>query len=117
MRPDGQEAQTARGELERVLASAGFVRNERLCRSLRFVVERHLEGRSQEIKESTIAVEVFGRIPDYDPKRDPIVRTEASRLRARLSQYYMEEGKSDPLIIELPRGGYVPVFRQAHAVW
>lgn len=105
------ELQAARSELERVLASPGFARNERLSRFLRYVVERHLEGRDSEIKESLLAIEVFGRPPDYDPKQDPIVRTEASRLRARLSEYYVGEGKDDPLVIELPKGGYVPAFR------
>src|ERR1700704_820642 len=109
------EGQAARRELERLLESALFIRNERLSRFLRFVVEARLEGRTQELKESVVAIEVFGRKPDYDPRRDPIVRTEATRLRARLSQYYTAEGRGDPLVIELPRGGYIPVFRQADA--
>ena len=109
------ESQAARRQLERVLASPGFARNERLSWFLRFVVERHLEGRDQELKESLIAIEVFGRPAGYDSKQDPIVRTEASRLRARLSEYYLGEGKGDSLAIELPKGGYVPVFRPAVA--
>src|SRR5262245_7156084 len=82
-----------------------------MSRFLRFVVERHLEGRDQELKESLIAIEVFGRLPGYDSKQDPIVRTEASRLRARLNEYYLVQGKDDPVVIELPKGGYVPVVR------
>src|SRR3977135_707536 len=99
------EIQDARRELERVLASAGFLRNERIGRFLRFVVEEHLEGRDSALKESVIAVEVFGRTTDHDPKQDSIVRTEAGRLRARLSEYYVGEGKGDELVIELPKGG------------
>ena len=102
--------QAVREELGRVLSSTEFGRSERLSRLLRFLVDRHLEGRESELKESTIAVEVFGRRPDYDPKQDSTVRTEASRLRARLSKYYVGEGCRDPLVIELPKGGYVPVF-------
>jgi TolB-like protein len=109
------ELQEARNELERVLASPGFARNERLARFLRFVVENHLEGRDEEIKESVLAVEVFGRSPDHNPKQDSIVRTEASRLRARLSEYYLGDGKDAPLAFELPKGGYVPVLRQVIA--
>src|ERR1700719_2175446 len=109
------EAQTARRQLERVLASAGFARNERLARFLRFVVEQHLDGKDSELKESVIAIEVFGRKTDHDPTQDSIVRTEAGRLRARLSEYYVGEGKSDALVIELPKGGYTPVFRQPEA--
>jgi TolB-like protein len=107
------EVQAARRQLERVLASAGFSRNERLARFLHFVVEQHLEGKDDEIKESVIALEVFGRGPDHDPKQDSIVRTEAARLRARLGEYYLGEGKNDALVIELPKGGYAPVFRLA----
>ena len=105
------EAQAVRRQLERALASASFSNSERLSRFLRFVVERHLEGRDDELKESVIALEVFGN-RDYDPKRDSIVRTEAGRVRARLAEYYLGEGGGDPVIIELPKGGYVPVFRR-----
>jgi TolB-like protein/Tfp pilus assembly protein PilF len=113
MLPVDSEAQAAQRQLDKILASPGFARNERMSRFLRFVVERHLEGRDQELKESLIAIEVFGRPPGYDSKQDPIVRTEASRLRARLSEYYLADGKGDSIIIDLPRGGYVPVLRQA----
>jgi tetratricopeptide (TPR) repeat protein len=74
-------------QLTRVLASSGFSRNERMSRFLSFLVTRHLQGRGDEIKESVIAIEVFSRRPDYDPKLDSIVRTEAARLRARLIEY------------------------------
>ena len=106
------QPEAARKELDRVLASSRFARNERMSRFLRFVVDRHLEGRDEELKESLIAIEVFSRKPDYDPKQDSIVRSEAARLRARLIEYYAREGGSDPIIIELPRGGYVPVVRR-----
>jgi TolB-like protein len=105
------EAQAVRQQLERVLESAGFSRNERLSRFLRFVVESHLDGKDYELKESVIAIEVFGRRPDFDSRLDPVVRTEAARLRARLNEYYLERGKADVLVIELPKGGYVPRFR------
>ena len=103
-------AQAVREELERVLSSPEFARTERVSRLLRFLVDQHLEGRDSELKESTIAVEVYGRRPDYDPKQDSTVRTEASRLRVRLSKYYAGEGRRDRLVIELPKGGYIPVF-------
>jgi serine/threonine-protein kinase len=106
------EGQAVRRQLERILNSPGFSRNERLSGFLRFVVEGHLDGKDDELKESVIAVEVFGRRPDFDSRLDPVVRTEAVRLRARLSEYYINEGKADALIIELPKGGYVPRFRE-----
>jgi serine/threonine-protein kinase len=109
---DDTKEDTIRRALERVLSSPGFSRNERLSGFLRFLVEKHLEGRDSEIKESVIAHEVFGRQAGYDPKVDAIVRTEAIRLRARLEKYYQAEGSQDPLVIELPKGGYRPVFRE-----
>src|SRR5262245_65316435 len=113
MQPEEGNRQAIQTELERVLSSTGFSRNERLSRFLRFVVERQLEGKAAELKESLIAVEVFGRKPDYDPKLDAIVRTEAVRLRARLSRYYAGDGSSDPVIIDLPTGAYKAVFSPA----
>jgi Tol biopolymer transport system component len=105
------DPQGARRQLERVLTSPGFLRNERMSRFLRFLAERHLEGSDNHLKESVIAVEVFGRKPDHDPSQDSIVRTEAGRLRARLAEYYAGEGKDDGIVIDLPKGGYRPVFR------
>ena len=108
--PDTQQ-QSIRDELARVLSSAAFARNARQSDFLRFLVERHLEGRDAELKETVIAVEVFGRNPGYDPKVDAIVRTEAVRLRARLNNYYSAAGSQDLLVIDLPKGGYVPRCR------
>ena len=105
------EAQAVHRQLERALTSSSFARSERLSRFLRFVVERHLAGHDSDLKESVIGMEVFGN-PDYDPKQDSTVRTEAGRLRARLAEYYLGEGSGDPVIIELPKGGYVPLIRR-----
>jgi TolB-like protein len=109
-------AEAVRKQLERVLASPGFARNERLSRFLRIVVERHLEGRDGDLKESVLGIEVFGRKPGFDPKQDSTVRSEAGRLRARLVEYYAGEGAGDPAVIELPKGGYIPAFRSSHAL-
>src|SRR5579862_2127952 len=111
----GQEAARTRRQLQQVLESELFTRADQLSRFLQFVVERHLAGRDDELKESVIGVEVFGRKPDYNPKYDPIVRTEARRLRTRLIDYYSNGGKGDLLIIELPKGGYSPAFREVTA--
>ncbi len=105
-----------RKQLDRILCSPGFVRNERLSRFLRFVVQQHLDGRTGEIKESVVGVEVFGRAPGYDTRSDSVVRTEAAKLRARLTEYYSSEGASDLIRIELPKGAYTPVFHHQEAV-
>jgi hypothetical protein len=83
-----------------------------MSRFLRFILEAQLDGREGELKESLIGIEVFGRKPGFDPKRDSTVRSEAARLRARLAEYYDGEGRGDSLVIELPKRGYTPRFRQ-----
>ena len=76
------------------------------------MAESTLEGRVAEVKESVIGVEVFDRrVASYDPGVDPIVRVQAGRLRAKLTEYYEREGAQDDILIELPRGHYVPSFR------
>jgi Flp pilus assembly protein TadD len=97
--------------LDALVGSSQLVRSERLVRFLRFTVEQTLAGRTDEVKERTLGVEVYGRRPDYDLRTDPIVRTEAHRLRAKLRRYYAAEGRSAPVVIEYERGGYVPRFR------
>src|SRR4051794_27262324 len=93
-------------QLEKILSSAGFARNDRLSGFLRFVVEQELLGRGDALKESVIGVEYFGRPADYDVRQDSVVRNEAGKLRARLAEYYVAEGASDELMVDLPKGGY-----------
>ncbi len=101
-----------REELERVLSSTCFARSEGLSRLLRFLVEQRLDGKEGELKETLIGVQIYGRKPEYDPKLDSTVRSEMTRLRARLAKYYSTEGVQDQLIIELPKGAYMPRFRE-----
>jgi serine/threonine-protein kinase len=103
-------------QLERVLSSEGFRRSERSSALLRFIVERTIDGQAAGLKEYTLGVEALGRGASFDPRADPIVRAEASRLRGRLQRYYEAEGKDDALLFQLPKGGYVPQFvrRNAH---
>lgn len=103
-----------RAELDQILASPGFARAGRLSQFLRFVVERRVnEGGPGGLKESVIGVEVYGRRPGYDSRADPTVRVEAAKLRARLREYYRHSGKATTVVIELPKGAYVPIFRIA----
>jgi TolB-like protein len=99
-----------RAQLRRILESPLFSGARRLSQFLQFVVTRSIEGQVGDIKESLIGVEVYGRDPSYDPKTDSIVRAEASRLRAKLREYYETQGTNDPIRIELPKGSYTPTF-------
>jgi serine/threonine-protein kinase len=83
-----------------------------MCRFLGLVVTEMLEGRSNDLKEYRLGLEVFDRQESFDPGADPIVRVEARRLRAKLAKYYGSDGRYDDIVVELPKGGYVPSFRR-----
>jgi TolB-like protein len=102
-------------QMERILASRSLAGSDQLQRLLRLVVERALSGQSHLLKEYNLGLEVFRRPPDYDPKVDPIVRVQARRLRARLAEYYAVEGTDDPVLIEIPKGAYVPAVTHRNA--
>ena len=106
--PDAIEIRAA---LARLIASPGFSKSPQLAHFLRFIVDETLDGRGGRIKAYTIATDALGRDASFDPQSDPIVRVEAGRLRQTLAHYYANGGGNDPVVIELPRGRYVPVFR------
>jgi len=111
-RPTNDEAVAA---LHRVLGSEVFEAAGRAREFLTFIVQETLAGRGDRLKGYSIAVQVFERPADFDAQTDPLVRVEAGRLRRRLAEYYQTQGRDDAVRIELPRGGYTPVFVR-HAV-
>lgn len=93
-----------------VLGSRLFSKATLLSSFLVYICRRALADGQVRISEHEIAVQVFHRPPDFDPREDNIVRTYARHLRKRLKEYYVDEGINDDLHIEIPKGGYVPVF-------
>lgn len=104
-------AAEVRAQLQKILASEPFVRSERMSAFLRYIVEQTLAGNGQTLKEPVIAQDCFGRGADFEGAADPIVRVEARRLRDKLREYY-ESAESEPVLIKLPKGGYVPSFER-----
>lgn len=100
-------------QLNRVLHSRVLNGSDSLRSFLRFVVEKAVENQESQLKEYVIATEVFGRSGDYNPRIDSTVRVQAGRLRTKLREYYAVEGKSDKILIDLPKGHYTPVFSHA----
>jgi serine/threonine-protein kinase len=98
--------------LEAVLSSDTFQGAERSAALLRYIVRQAVDGHADRLKEFTLGVEALGRGESFDPRADPIVRAEASRLRSRLEKYYAGDGSAAPLVIEVPKGSYVPLFRE-----
>lgn len=101
-----------RGLSARILANRRFRDSARISAFLTFVLEKALAGQEDQIKETLIGIEVYHRGGDFDPQTDSIVRVEAGRLRSKLRDYFAEEGAAEPWRIELPKGTYVPVFRE-----
>lgn len=106
-----QTDKKVRQQLSRILGSKAFRQVERLQSFLSFIVEEMVAGRGDKLKEFLVGVEVFGKGASFDPRMDPLVRVQARRLRTRLARYYQEEGQNDEVVIELPKGGYEPVFQ------
>ncbi|MCV3211125.1 hypothetical protein OHD62_31165 [Mesorhizobium sp. YC-39] len=102
--------EACRAQLALILDSTDFDATGRERRFLSHVVEEALSGRGDRIKAYSIAVEVFGRGESFDPQTDPIVRIEAGHLRRALERYYLTAGHTDPILITIPKGGYVPIF-------
>ncbi|MFZ5451583.1 MAG: hypothetical protein ACOZF2_06900 [Thermodesulfobacteriota bacterium] len=108
-----QTDEAIRQQLAKILTSPQFVNSPNLQNFLSFIVEKTLAGKAGDIKGYTVATQVLGRKADFDPNLDPIIRIQAGRLRRALEQYYQAQGKSAAVVIEVPKGSYVPVFRPA----
>jgi hypothetical protein len=96
--------------VERIVASEVFAKSDRLCTFLSYICELSLNGRANEINEVNIGIRLFGR-PDFDPSIDGIVRSHASRMRQRLEQYFEEAGAAESIRLTIPKGSYVPLFK------
>lgn len=104
------------GQLERMLGSPLFRNSKRYPNLLRFLVEQALAGNDSLLKERTLGVTVFHRLPDYDTNQDTVVRLAAGEVRKRIAQYYHQPEHAGQLQIDLRPGSYVPVFRHPDPV-
>ena len=101
-----------RAELQTVLQAPIFVRSPALSHLLSYLCEKTFADETDQIKEYTIALDVFERRDSFDQDTDSIVRVEANRLRKRLREYYAHDGASDLIRITIPVGQYVPSFEK-----
>jgi hypothetical protein len=100
----------SKAEVTSVLASATFARSPRMARLLRYLSDKIFAGESDQIKEYSIAVDLLGRPPSFDPSEDAIARVEVHRLRKKLKEFYEYEGAEHRVRIIIPSGSYVPIF-------
>ncbi len=98
-------------QVRKIGEAAAFRQATNLQLLLKFIVAKTIEGKTAEINEHALAVEVLGKGENFNPGIDTIVRTQAYRLRLKLKEYYETEGRADTLLIEIPKGRYVPLFR------
>jgi hypothetical protein len=99
-----------RQQVAHILASPSFRNAPLLQKFLEFITSASFEGRQEELGEYVIATQVFGRPSHFDPASDTIVRTQAYRLRTKLKEYYANEGNKARVIVDVPKGRYVPTF-------
>jgi TolB-like protein len=97
-------------QLNKIFLCPAFSSSDILRHFLRYIIQETLAGRSNTIKEYTIAVNVLGKPISFKPQHDAIVRIHAGRLRRALNYYYKEKGKADKIEISVPKGSYVPAF-------
>src|SRR5215467_1684371 len=98
-------------QVSQITASHAFSKSVRLKRLLEFIVDATIKGRTNSLKEWVIGTDVYNRGPNFDPRLDPIVRTEIRRLRRKLREYFETEGREASVVIEVPKGSYIPTFR------
>jgi hypothetical protein len=111
--PRGISADEIRSTLTKMLSSRTFKSARGQSKFLAYAVTQSIGGHSEMIKEYWIGRDALGRGESFDPRHDPIVRTQARKLRLRLAKYYQTEGASDQIYIEFRKGSYVPVFQRA----
>jgi hypothetical protein len=105
----GRSFEEERREVARLLASPEIARSNNLLRLISFICNKYFDGKADEIREYSIAVEAFGRKSNFDPQDDSIVRVTAGILRKKLIEIY---SSAEPRKVQLvlPVGHYVPQF-------
>jgi hypothetical protein len=112
-----QEVESARAQVERISHSKTFRNSDVLKHLLTYLADVSITGNADDLKEYTVGVDALGKPPSYDPRQESAVRMQVARLRQKLAEYYRTEGLEDPVIVDLPKGGFKVTFdpRPAHA--
>jgi hypothetical protein len=102
-------------QINRLVNSHVLHGSESLCKLLRYQAMHVLTHPGVPLKEYEIATEVFHRPADFDPQLDSTIRVQAGRLRLKLAEYYGSDGADDPILVDLPKGGYLLLFHHRTA--
>jgi hypothetical protein len=104
------EAVSIRAQVDRILQSKNLRLAEGQRRLLSYLADKSLAGEADDLKEYAIGVDAFGKPPSYDPRQESVVRMHVGRLRQKLTDYYRTEGSADPILVDLPKGGFKVIF-------
>src|SRR5580704_5067064 len=105
-------AEAIQQQVERIVHSEQFRSSEVLRRLLTFLSEKAIAGEADNLKEYVVAIDGLGKSSTYDPQHNSAVRIQMGRLRQRLAEYYRTEGKTDPMIVDLPKGRFRLTFEE-----
>jgi hypothetical protein len=97
--------------VQRIVSSPPFQKSTRLRDLLQFITEQSIHGNAHELTEQHIGNALFHKPSNYSPLEDSSVRVHARQLRLKLHEYFNEDGRNEPLILDIPKGSYAPVFR------
>lgn len=104
------EAEAIRAQVERILQNKNLRLSEVQRRLFSYLADKSLSGEADGLKEYTLGLDAFGKPPSYDPRQESVVRMHVARLRQKLADYYRIEGVNDPILVELPKGGFKVTF-------
>jgi hypothetical protein len=104
------EADATQAQIERILQNKTLRLSEVQRRLLTYLAEKSLAGEADDLKEYSIGIDAFGKPSSYDPRQESVVRMHVARLRLKLAEYYRTEGAADPIIVDVPKGGFKITF-------
>ena len=104
------EAEAIRAQVERILQNKNLRLSEVQRRLFSYLADKSLSGEADGLKEYTLGLDAFGKPPSYDPRQESVVRMHVARLRQKLADYYRIEGVNDPILVDLPKGGFKVTF-------
>src|SRR3984885_11079985 len=107
-----EQSEILQSQIHRILHSDEFRSCEVLRRLLIYLAEKSASGEADQLKEYVIAIDGLGKPSSYDPQHSSAVRIQIGRLRQKLSEYYRDQGKDDPVVVELPKGRFRLTYQQ-----
>jgi hypothetical protein len=104
------ELEVNQTQVQRIIQSKAFRTSEVHRNLLHYLAEKSLSGTADSLKEYTVGLDVFAKPASYDPRQESVVRMHVARLRQKLAEYYRTEGVDDPVIVDVPKGGFRVTF-------